>query len=85
MPLSVRMDGLIAKVTISALLFFVPQDAAAFFLMLAQGRATSKGINQPQKLNDVNEALEQWKQKKGIENAYTTSRGKKTYVTTRLA
>jgi len=84
MPLSMRMDGLMAKVTIALLIFFVPQDAALYALILANGRARSKGINSPQKISNVDDAVEAWKQRKGLENAYVSKGSRKCYVDTQL-
>jgi len=68
LPLSVRFDGLMAKVFIAALVFFVPLDATIFGLILANRRADSKGFNIPKKHDDVSAAFEEWKSKKGLTN-----------------
>jgi len=84
LPLTVRMDGLMAKVTIAALIFFVPLDGAIFGLMLMNGRATSKGFNIPKKHDDVSAAFEEWKARKGISNYVIHKSGGKFKVTKSL-
>merc|ERR1719386_19944 len=78
-PLSIRMDSLMVKCVIAALIYFVPQDVIFLGGLLTNWRATSNSIATPQYHADPDEALEAFKAKKGLDN-FAVSKGKTYYV-----
>merc|ERR1719498_320185 len=78
-PLSIRMDSLMVKCVIAALIYFVPQDVVFLGGLLTNWRATSNSIASPQWHNDPDEALEAFKAKKGLDSV-AVSKGRTYYV-----
>merc|ERR1712129_630771 len=79
-PLSIRMDSLFVKCVISALVYFVPQDAVfltgLFYYWYQAGRTAAP----KQKQADADAALEEFKAKKGLGEANVKKGGSTWYV-----
>mmetsp|Transcript_23891 Transcript_23891/g.62780 ORF Transcript_23891/g.62780 Transcript_23891/m.62780 type:complete len:129 (-) Transcript_23891:65-451(-) len=77
-PLSTRMDGLMAKVTIALIVYFVPQDlvflGGAFWIWHGSSAAAVPTVTH----KDAADAVEQFKQKKNLDKVNVAA-GKSTW------
>eukprot|EP00397_Hematodinium_sp_SG-2012_P040345 GEMP01044185.1.p1 GENE.GEMP01044185.1~~GEMP01044185.1.p1 ORF type:complete len:100 (+),score=22.74 GEMP01044185.1:121-420(+) len=80
LPLTMRMDGLMAKVLIGAVVFFVPQDIAVAGLLFMKDRAISNGINSPEYHVDIDAVVQEFKDRKGLQNVDVDKRSRKTFL-----
>ena len=67
-PLVFRADSLLVKVTIAALMFYVPQDVVLFLLYLKNRFALSSEINNAQWQDDSKKQFEEWKSQRKLNN-----------------
>eukprot|EP00401_Gymnodinium_catenatum_P081188 CAMPEP_0117544442 /NCGR_PEP_ID=MMETSP0784-20121206/45573_1 /TAXON_ID=39447 /ORGANISM="" /LENGTH=131 /DNA_ID=CAMNT_0005341241 /DNA_START=62 /DNA_END=457 /DNA_ORIENTATION=- len=67
-PLSVRMDSLMVKCVVAALIYFVPQDAIFLGGVLMAWHSKASSISPCTKAADVEAAVEEFKAKKGLES-----------------
>ena len=65
-PIAFRTDSLLVKVTLGALIYFVPQDLALLGLGAAAGRAKSRNTNAPVALDDPKKGLDNYLKSRGI-------------------
>ena len=65
-PIAFRSDSLLVKVTIGALIYFVPQDIALLGLGAVAGRAKSRNSNAPVALADPKKGVESYLKSRGI-------------------
>lgn len=80
-PMSLRMDSLMVKCVIAALIYFVPQDVVFLAGLLKNWRATSNQVSCPQWHEDPDAAVEAFKAKKGLDDV-KVQKGKWTHVVT---
>ena len=77
-PLSMRVDGLMAKVTIALVMYFVPQDlvflGGAFWIWHGSSAAAVPTATH----TDAAAAVDEFKQKKGLDNVNVAT-GRKTW------
>mmetsp|Transcript_53590 Transcript_53590/g.98704 ORF Transcript_53590/g.98704 Transcript_53590/m.98704 type:complete len:131 (+) Transcript_53590:99-491(+) len=78
--LSVRMDGLMVKCIIAAIIHFVPADAIFLGGALAIAHNTATSSCPKTKPASVDDAIDSFKAKKGLEDV-KVKKGRTTYVT----
>ena len=66
-PLSIRKDSLLVQCLIAAAIYFVPQDAVALGAGFFLGRAHSRGINNPQNIQEPKKAVEAYLASRGLQ------------------
>merc|ERR1719480_269153 len=67
--LSVRMDGLMVKCLIAAIVYFVPQDLVFLSGLFWKWHADASAISPKAKQADAEAAVDEWKAKKGLTKA----------------
>merc|ERR1719284_1612528 len=78
-PLSMRVDSLMFKCVVAALIYFVPQDLVFVGGLLMAWHSKASSISPCQKQKDVEAAVEAFKEKKGLEDC-TIYKGRTWYV-----
>merc|ERR1719259_742243 len=79
--LSVRMDGLMVKCLIAAIVYFVPQDLVFLTGLFWKWHTDASNISPKVKQADAEAAVEAWKAKKGLADAKVSKGSRTWYVT----
>merc|ERR1712187_895045 len=79
-PLSIRMDSLMFKCVVAALIYFVPQDLVFLTGLVMAWHSKASSISPCKKQPDVESAVEAFKAKKGLEDI-NVSKGRTWHVT----
>merc|ERR1712194_753294 len=79
-PLSIRADSLLVKCIVSALVYFVPQDAVFLTGLFWYWHTQASTIAPKRSQLDAEAALEEFKAKKGLEKVNVTKGSSTWYV-----
>merc|ERR1712194_159189 len=80
-PLSIRADSLLVKCIISALVYFVPQDAVFLTGLFWYWHTQASTIAPRKSLLDAEAALDEFKTKKGLSDVKVSKSSRTWYVT----
>merc|ERR1712130_902781 len=79
--LSLRMDGLFTQCCVAAIIFFVPQDLVFCAGLFAYWHNMASSISPCKKHQNVDDAIEEFKAKKGLEKVSVSGKIGGKYVT----